>query len=771
VFGDLVRGHRRRVGLSQEELAEKSGISVRGLRKIESNQIDTPRPVTVRLLAEAFGLVGDDRERFVAAAAPAGPKPRRSVPAQLPADIAGFTGRADQLRRLDAILSAEESRQPGAVVVVAITGTAGAGKTALAVHWAHQVRHQFADGQLYVNLRGFDPAGALVSPTEVVRGFLDALDVPAARIPEDLDAQAALYRTLMSDRRMLIVLDNARDAGQVRPLLPGTPGCLVVVTSRHHLSSLVAADGAHPVALGLLPPDEARQLLARRLGTERVAADGAAVDEIIARCAQLPLALVVAGARAATHPEFPLHRLAAELRDTRDRLDALAGDDPATDVRAVFSWSYRTLSNGAARLFRLLGLHPGPDIGEAAAGSLAGVPAEEIRRLLAELTRAHLIIEHKPGRYVFHDLLRAYAAEQSRLAEPIEQLHAAIHRMLDHYLHTAHTAAMLLNPGRDPITVAPARPGVTPEPLADDAEAMAWFGAEHAVLAAAVAYAAGNGWDTHAWQLAWTHVHFLDRRGHWHDWAAMQRSALSAATRLADPAALAVSHRLLALAEIQLGRYDDARANLRQALDLYHRSGDHLGQAHTHNHLGMAYDRQGHTAAALDHTEQALALFRASRHSAGQALALNNVGWLRALLGEYEQALAPCEQALALQQELGNRDDEGATWDSLGYVHHHLGHRTESLDCYQRALDLRRELGDRYGEAVTLCYVGDAHLDSADPAAAANAWRRALAILEDLHHPDADQVRDKLTALRRPERRTPTMPDPTADPNRTAHRR
>ncbi len=747
MFGDLVRTHRRRVGLSQEELAEKAGISVRGLRKIESNQIDMPRPVTVRLLADAFGLTGKDRDWFAASAAPLHQPPVRSGPAQLPADGAGFTGRADQLRQLNTLLHEEHGGSSSAALIIAITGTAGVGKTVLAVHWAHQVRHRFPDGQLYVNLRGFDPGGAVTSPTEVVRGFLDALDVPSTRMPADLDAQAALYRTLTADRRMLILLDNARDAAQVRPLLPAASGCLVLITSRHHLSSLVAADGAHPVALGLLPSDEARQLLARRLGTDRIAADTAAADEIITRCAQLPLALVVAGARAATHPEFPLHRLAAELRDMRDRLDALAGDDPATDVRAVFSWSYRTLTDPAARLFRLLGLHPGPDIGAAAAASLVGVPVEDVRRLLAELTRAHLIVEHSPGRYGFHDLLRAYAAEQARGAEPAEQLDAAIHRMLDHYLHTAHTAALLLNAARDPITLAPPRPGVTAEPLRDHPAAMTWFATEHPVLLATVTYAAGTGWDTHAWQLAWTHVHFLDRRGHWHDWAAIQRAALTAARRLGDPTAQAVAHRFLALAEIQLGRFDDAGTNLRRALDLYRQTGDRLGQAHTHNHLGMAYVRQGQNAAALDHVEQALVLFQATRHPAGQGLALNNIGWLRAQLGDHHLALSSCEQALALQQQLGNPDDQAATWDSLGYIHSHLDHRDEAVECYQRALDLRRDIGDRYGEASTLRHLGDAHRSTGQRAAAASAWRRALAILDGLNHPDADVVRGKIATV------------------------
>ncbi|HEU4423406.1 MAG TPA: BTAD domain-containing putative transcriptional regulator, partial [Pilimelia sp.] len=328
------------------------------------------------------------------------------VPAQLPADVPDFTGRDDHLKQLDKLAT-----DPGTVttvVVTAISGTAGVGKTALAVHWAHRVSDRFGDGQLYVNLRGFDPSGSVMDPAEAIRGFLQALAVPPESIPGSLAAQVGLYRSLLAGRRMLIMLDNARDAEQVRPLLPGTPGCLVVVTSRAQLPGLVTA-GAHPLTLDLLAPAEARDLLTRRLGADRLAADPDAVDEIITRCARLPLALTVVAARAAYSPSFRLATIAAELRHTRGGLDAFDSGDTATDVRAVFSWSYRALSPDAARLFRLLGIHPGPDISTPAAASLAGIPPDQARPLLAELARAHLITEHRPGRYAFHDLMRAYA--------------------------------------------------------------------------------------------------------------------------------------------------------------------------------------------------------------------------------------------------------------------------------------------------------------------------------------------------------------------------
>ncbi len=331
------------------------------------------------------------------------------VPRQLPAYTSNFVGRAAELRELTGLLDAAahgaeasgQARTAGTVVISAIGGTAGIGKTALALHWAHRVADRFPDGQLYVNLRGFDPAGSPVQPAAAIRGFLDAFEVDPGRIPVSLEAQVALYRSLIVGRRVLVVLDNARDADQVRPLLPGSETCIVTVTSRSQLSGLVAQRGARPLTLGLLTVAEARELLARGLGPDRVTRESAAVDELIGLCAKLPLALSVVAARAATQPGFPLAVLADELRDARRRLDALDAGDLTTNVRAVFSWSYQYLDASAARMFRLLSLHPGPDISLPAAASLAGIPPRQARAALAALTRAHLVTEHVPGRFAF----------------------------------------------------------------------------------------------------------------------------------------------------------------------------------------------------------------------------------------------------------------------------------------------------------------------------------------------------------------------------------
>lgn len=664
-------------------------------------------------------------------------------PAQLPADIASFAGRSEQLRMLQDRLTVDGER-PATVVITAIEGTAGVGKTTLAIHWAHQVADHFPDGQLYVNLRGFDPDGSVMSPGEAIRGFLDALHVPPERIPASLDAQAALYRSLLADRRMLVVLDNARDSDQVRPLLPGSPGCLVVVTSRNQLSGLVATEGAHAVVLDLLPEDEAYELLRRRLGADRIQAEPEAVKEIVNRCARLPLALAIVAARAAAHPGFSLGALAAELRKAGAGLDALDAGDPATDVRTVFSWSYHTLKPEAARLFRLLGLHPGPDITPPAAASLIGVPLAEVRPLLAALTRGHLLSEPVPSRYRLHDLLRVYATELANAFDAETTQRAATRRLLDHYLYTAHTATGLLNPMRFRISLDEPPPGVFPEKLEDHVQAMRWFTEEHAVLVAAVEFAAANGFDGHAWRLAGVLGEFLIRRGHWHDQVRVQRLAIEAAKREGDLSGQAFAERGLGRAYAKLGRNDDAHTHYQHAIDLYIRLGDRKAQAGAHLGYAGVSERQGRHREALHHSRLALELQYATGDKTGQAIALNMVGWYHAQLGDYERALAFCRQSLALQQQLGDRFGQADTWDSLGFAHHHLKQYRQAAQCYRRAVALYREAGDRHGEADVLSHYGDTLYASGEKTAARDTWQQALTILLELGHPDAGLLRAKL---------------------------
>lgn len=666
------------------------------------------------------------------------------VPRQLPPDVHGFTGRDDEITGLDALLDAGRTGT-GTVVVSAIAGTAGVGKTALAVHWARRVADAFPDGQLWVNLRGYHP-GQATTPGRALTGFLRVLGVPGEQIPLDLDEQTALYRSLLDGRRMLVVLDNARSSEQVRPLLPGAPGCFVVVTSRNQLTGLIAAEGARSLVVDLLRVDEARRLLAHRLGADRIAAEPSAADEIVRWCARLPLALAIAAARAATRPTFPLETLAAQLRDETTRLDMFASDGPGTDARAVFSWSYQALSPAAARLFRLLGRCPGPDISAAAAASLVASSMPHTASWLAELCGANLLTEHAPGRYSSHDLLRTYANELAHSHDDETERNAGLHRLLDHYLHTGYAAARLLNPHRHPITLDRPQPGVAPENLADYEHALSWFTSEHAVLLAVIEQAATAGFDAHVWQVAWATTDYLYRRGYWHDWLTAQHTALEAAQRLSDESAQAMAHRILGMTHALMGRHADAYPHLRTALALYGRLDDPLGSAQTHLNVAALLSRQDRYTDALHHCRQALDGYVAAGDRTGQAQALNGIGWYHAQLGNHRAALSHCERALALQQELGDRNSEASTWDSLGYAHHRLGGHKQAIDCYERAIDLYEQLGIRYYQAVALAHLGDVLHTIGDVDRARTNWHRALTTLDELDHPEADQVRAKLAA-------------------------
>ena len=668
------------------------------------------------------------------------------MPRHLPAATRHFAGRSGALTAL-AALADEAAGTAQATVISVIDGTAGIGKTALALHFAHQVAGQFPDGQLYVNLRGFDPAGPPVPPAEAIRLFLDALAVPAGRIPAGLEAQAGLYRSLLAGQRMLVLLDNARDADQVRPLLPASPGCLVIVTSRSQLTSLVAVEGAFPLTLDVLADAEAEELLTRRLGRDRVAGDPSATGELIQLCARLPLALSIAAARTASQPGLSLAALAAELRGTRGRLDALDAGHAAANVRAVLSWSYQQLDATAARLFRLLGLHAGPDISAAAAASMAGLPLDEARRSLSELTRAHLLTEHAPGRFSSHDLLRAYAAELAQSADSDADRHAAAGRMLDHYLHTANAAALLLNPTRRPVTLAPPRPGAAPEHIGDVELALAWFEAERRVLVAAAARAAETGFDTHAWQIPWALSRFLDTRGRWHEWALTEQIALAAAERLGDRAAQAGAHQRYGYAHARLGSYEAAYAHLGLALGIHTERGDQAGQAYVHNALAITLHFQDRYEEALDHARQALDLYTALGDQSGRALALNSLGWFYALLEDHQQAVRYCEQALGLFRDLGNQDGEAGALDTLGYAHQQVGNYAEAIAYYQQAVDLDRQMGSRWGVGVALGHLGDARHAAGDADGARAAWEEALTILDDLQQPEAGEIRGKLMEL------------------------
>jgi len=693
--------------------------------------------------------------------------PARPVPvgpAQLPSDLPAFTGREAALSRAFALFGDDPPNDdplgaaPTPASIIVIDGMAGIGKTTLAVHWSHLIADRFPDGQLYVNLRGFDPIGSGLDPAVAVRGFLEALGVSPNQIPAGLDAQAALYRSLVAGRELLVLLDNARDVEQVRPLLPGSTRCLVIVTSRNKLAGLVARDGALPVTLDLLSPSEARAALAARLGAGRVIAEPAAVEDIITACGRLPLALAIVSARARGHPDFPLAALAAELRDTAGSLDAFTDAEAATDARVVFSWSYQALSPDAARLFRLLALHPGPEVTAPAAAALAGVTVRSGRRLLTELARASLLDERLPGRYTAHDLLRAYAGEQLAQVESDSGQDSARHRVLDYYLRTAFAANRLMEPNRDAIELPPITSGVPPADRLPDADAaQAWFAAEFAVLLATVRQAAEQGYETHSWQLTWAMQQFFDRCGHWHDWVAVMLVALTAAQGRDDPIGIAHSRRALGTVYNRLGRETEADRELNRALGLFEELGEESLQAHLHLVLSAVKSRSpqrhepGHRHSrheqAREHGRRALELYVATGSRVGQARALNNLGFASARLGDHTSALEFCQAALDLQQDLDDRHGQAGAWDSVALAHHHLGHYQQSVACYHQALDLFTGLGNRYFAANTMIRLGDVHYDNGRFEQARHHWEEALNVLSDLDHADAGRVRRKLLEL------------------------
>ncbi|MEV0676111.1 BTAD domain-containing putative transcriptional regulator [Actinosynnema sp. NPDC050436] len=688
-----------------DELGTDPGAHLRGLR----DRIAATAPTA-------------DADRAAADRAPAG----AAVPRQLPAAPRQFTGREQELAALTSALDRAAGRP---VVISAIAGAGGIGKTWLALHWAHRHVDRFPDGQLFVDLRGFSPDSTPMEPAVAVRGFLAALGVEPARLPVEPHAQAALFRSLVADRRMLVVADNAADAAQVTPLLPGGDSCTVLVTSRRRLPNLIAGHGAHHVPLDALSDAEARDLLTARLGAGRVAAEPAAVAELVRLCGGFPLALGIAASRAHALPDRPVAALADELRDLG--LGALDEGDPAASLPAVLSWSHRALPADQAAAFALLGTAPGPDIGLPATAALTGLPPKEAGAVLRGLEQASLLTRDTEGRYRMHDLIRAYAVDTAHreLDEPSRE--AGLRRVLGFYTRTAHASAVLLHPDRPAISPEPPPAGVLPHPVPDVPAAVAWFDAEHRDLLAAQRTAEALGWHRAAWELAWALSTFQQRRGYRDDQLATWRIGLAAAAHLPDPADHVLAHRLVGLACSNLQRHEEAIAHLRHALALAERHGDAMQQAENHRVLAGVWDLAGDDRSALEHSAQALRLFRALGEPVGEADALNDVGWYAARLGEYDTARAHCRDALALYHRHDDTAGEAAASDSLGYIAHHTGDHAGAVRHYERALALYREHGNTYSAADTLDDLGHPHAALGRPDLARAAWREALALYRD----------------------------------------
>jgi DNA-binding SARP family transcriptional activator/tetratricopeptide (TPR) repeat protein len=696
-------------------------------RRVLIDELGTEPGTELRELHQRI-LTADPALEAPGAARPAAAGRAPVVPRELPAPVRHFTGRAAELAALSGLLDQEAGEDaPPTVVISAIGGTAGVGKTALAIQWAHQVADRFPDGQLYVNLRGYDP-GPPVSAADALAGFLRALGVAGPDIPAGEDERAARYRSLLAGRRVLVVLDNAGEVEQVRPLLPGSPGCVVVVTSRDALAGLVARDGAARLDLDLLPQDDAIGLLRALIGG-RVDAGPESAAALAARCCRLPLALRVAAELAAARPGVPLAELAGELADHQRRLDVLAaGGDARTAVRAVFSWSYRHLDPAAARTFRLVGLHPGPGFGAGAAAALTGTTIAEGRRLLEVLARAHLIQPAGPGRYGLHDLLRAYAAEQAHALDSGPERHGALTGLFDYYLRAAAGAMDALHPAekhRRPPPPAPARP-VPPPPA--PAAARDWLDAERASLVAVCVYAAGHGWPGHAVALAGIVSRHLRVDGHSPDALAVFGAALRAAQQSGDLAGQAQALRDLGIVDTWHDHHARAAGKLRSALGLYRRTGDRSGQAQTLHDLGIAAWRQGRAHEAAGHYRQALALFRQTGDRLGEGRALNNLGNIATRQGHYDQATGRYQQALAIFRAIGDRNAEAAALDNLGELACRQGHYQQAGGHLGQALAIFRELGNRHGQADVLQNLGHACRGQGRHHQAAGYCQQALAI-------------------------------------------
>ncbi|MBO0814890.1 MAG: tetratricopeptide repeat protein, partial [Actinobacteria bacterium] len=692
------------------------------------------------------------------------------IPAQLPADAAAFTGRDTHLERLDA-LQLGDAGSTSAVVITTIVGAAGVGKSALAVHWAHRIQHRFPDGQLYVNLRGYG-AGEPVRPVEALAGFLRALGVAAAQIPIERDEAAALYRSLLVGKRVLVVLDDACHPDQVRPLLPAGPGCLVVVTSRDRLGGLVARDGAVRLELAGLLPAEAEALLARLLGPERVGAEPDSAAELARLCGFLPLAVRIAAAKLATQPRMSIADYVARLANG-DRLAALQVDgDPQAAIRAAFDHSYLALPDPARRVFRLAGLVPGPDRTAEAVAALADTEVAAVAKALDQLAAVHLLEEQAPGRYGYHDLIRCYAADQAGAEDDEADRRAALGRLFDYYLSHVHAAAARLCPEivrlPSPASVAhSAAPG-----FGSDGQALAWLDAERANLVAAVVHAAGHGPYQAAWLLADGLRGYLYLRMHTVDWHTVAHAGLTAAEADGDLGGQAAARQSLARLDYLTGRFrasldhgeqavalakragwaegeaaalgelgaahwgcgelDQAAEVCTQALEIDRRTGSPAGQAARVNALGAIYLRQGRLAAAADHFTQAIALHRRLGAASGEARILTNLGHAQHLLGNLGDAVATLTKALAAHPALGDRYAEFLARHNLAAVYRDTGDHPQARRLAATALTLARDTGNRLIEAEALGTLAAIHHHLGHPRRAIAGYTQVVRLLRDL---------------------------------------
>ncbi|WP_439661880.1 BTAD domain-containing putative transcriptional regulator [Lentzea sp. HUAS TT2] len=688
------------------------------------------------VLGEQLGVMPGARlreaqQQVLAGGLPAAP-PHHHVPRQLPTALPHFVGRELELDRLDAVHASGQ---------LVINGSGGIGKTSLAVQWAHRIAGRFPDGQLYSDLRGFDPTGAPVNPVSTARDFLLALGVPVAEIPSGTEAMLECYRSLLARRRVLVLLDNVRDVAQVRPLLPGGSRSLAVITSRNRLRGLVTQDRAFQ--LDVLGPQESMVLFAGRVGTQRVAAEHVAAARLVELCAGLPLALAVVAARA-TLDQHPLGMLVEELEHAA--LDALDTDDPLTSVRAVFSWTFGWLSDEAARLFVLLGLHPGPDVTEPAATSLMAHASAEA---LDELVR-YSLINSQNGRYRLHDLMRAYAAEEAAHRLSAAERTAAQQRFFDHLMHSALAATLKSDPLRQPITTPDPAPGAVVLAFGVSTDADRWYAGERAVFGPAVEAAGEEGFDGHVWRTVWAIRHFLLATGRAREGERLQRLAVAAAVRAGDLEGECRARRGLVSCLIPAQEFDEAEHQLREAVALDERLGDLVGLSNDLRGLAYLLARQGRYVHALDPLRRALDVARRSGDRIELASVAASLAFVHHELGDHLEAAARAEQARDMYLELvpDERDTVVASnRDTLGSIYRALGRYEEAEANYLRSVELQATLSYRHHQADTLVRLADMKRELGELDTARDYYLAALDVYDDLGHDQADDVRELLSSL------------------------
>lgn len=686
-------------------------------------------------LTEALGV--DPGPVLRRAAAELGGEPKALtfvVPRQLPGVPAAFTGRQGELDALNGFLR-ERDASVGGMLVAALHGSGGAGKTTLAVRWAHEVADQFEDGQLFLNLRGYGP-GLPVEPAAALDTLLRGLGVPGDAIPPGVDARSALLRTTLASRRVLIVLDNARSADQVRPLLPG-PGVVVLVTSRTQLRGLAARDGARRIQVARLLPAESRTMLGKLLAGQGTEYDEADLVQLAEACAHLPLALAIAAERAGRHPGIPVSESIARLQDEQDRLGAFdSGDDDTASLRAVFAMSYDGLDSAAARMFRLLGVHPGSDVSAAAAAALAAVPLPAAVRLLDVLSDVNMVDQRPGGRYEQHDLLREYASELVSDAER----DAATERLASWYIHSSVNARHQLDRRPKLADFGQVADGVTPLTFADETGALAWYDAEYRSLVAMVESSLAAGRSPTAARIVHSLNVYLVTRWYVDEAVELQTLALNAAQAAGDVLAEAVSCQQLGGTCYQRGEYAEAQAWIRWAVKLFDDIGDEAGRCVSQAALGLALQMSEQLDASIENLEEACRTADALGLGAVAANARNNLAWGYVEAGRPQEAAEAAARSVAHYRASGEKRGVSITLDTLGYALAVQGRHADAVVHFQAAIDMHREMGRPWTEAAVLKRLGDSSAALGQQARARECWLRALRILDEIKAADTSEL-------------------------------